>query len=489
MRDYSFGNFISAIRERRGLSQYQLGALVGVSDKAVSKWENGASKPRIGTIRKLSEVLDVSIDELLTCEYVAFDKERKDLFAMKNEIIDKARNKIRELYGDNPPMRIANRFKSEVLMLDGQEVLLWMGFFGKLQEEFSARDLYFTIRGAQMGASFIAWLLGGTNVNPLPPHYYCPICKKVEFVSDEKCGMDLPGKKCFCGKHLKKDGFDISEVNMYPLCNYNEISVSGNATPYLKKCLQKYFEGYGLIRELRVISNNEVYSDSDEQFIVTRYALMSKEIAKKYPEEIISLQSEEYCELRKECSMLTAVEIVNEHINGRGVEKIEFTPQLANSFFQYMLKNGMLKEKYTGINLEQTFSNMENPKFNELLSLYGFLHGTGVWENNGKVLYNNGIPLEKLIASQEDVYAYLYDKLNGKYCENPLGIAFELKEAVCKGQYSRNGMQEETESLLLACGVPVWYVESMKKIQYLFPKTHLIAILLRDICKFIDLKA
>lgn len=154
-----------------------------------------------------------------------------------------------------------------------------------------------------------------------------------------------------------------------------------------------------------------------------------------------------------------------------------------------MLKNGMLKEKYTGINLEQTFSNMENLKFNELLSLYGFLHGTGVWENNGKVLYNNGIPLEKLIASQEDVYAYLYDKLNGKYCENPLGIAFELKEAVRKGQYSRNGMQEETESLLLACGVPTWYVESMKKIQYLFPKTHLIAILLRDICKFIDLKA
>ena len=47
MRDYSFGNYISTLRERMGLSQYQLGVLVGVSDKAVSKWENGASKPRI----------------------------------------------------------------------------------------------------------------------------------------------------------------------------------------------------------------------------------------------------------------------------------------------------------------------------------------------------------------------------------------------------------------------------------------------------------
>ncbi len=54
MRDYSFGNFISALREQRGLSQYQLGALVGVSDKAVSKWENGVSKPRMNVIRKLA---------------------------------------------------------------------------------------------------------------------------------------------------------------------------------------------------------------------------------------------------------------------------------------------------------------------------------------------------------------------------------------------------------------------------------------------------
>ena len=65
----------------------------------------GASKPRINTIKKLSEVLDVSVDELLTCEYITFDKERKDLFAMKNEIIKIAKNKLKVLYGDNPPIR------------------------------------------------------------------------------------------------------------------------------------------------------------------------------------------------------------------------------------------------------------------------------------------------------------------------------------------------------------------------------------------------
>ena len=87
MKDYSLGNFISALREKKGLSQYQLGALVGVTDKAVSKWENGASKPRINTVKKLAQVLDVGIDELLTCEYATFGRKRKDLFAMKNDIL------------------------------------------------------------------------------------------------------------------------------------------------------------------------------------------------------------------------------------------------------------------------------------------------------------------------------------------------------------------------------------------------------------------
>lgn len=66
MKDYSFGSFICALRMRRGLSQFQLGTLVGVSNKAVSKWETGAAKPQIFTCRKLAEVLGVSLDELLS---------------------------------------------------------------------------------------------------------------------------------------------------------------------------------------------------------------------------------------------------------------------------------------------------------------------------------------------------------------------------------------------------------------------------------------
>ena len=68
MKDYSFGNYICKLRERRGLSQFQLGALVGVTDKAVSKWENDNSCPDIMLLPKLAKTLGVTVDVLLTGE-------------------------------------------------------------------------------------------------------------------------------------------------------------------------------------------------------------------------------------------------------------------------------------------------------------------------------------------------------------------------------------------------------------------------------------
>ena len=65
LRDYSFGNFLRELRMRQGLSQHQLGALVGVTGKAVSKWENGTSKPHSRILFTLSDVLGVTVDELL----------------------------------------------------------------------------------------------------------------------------------------------------------------------------------------------------------------------------------------------------------------------------------------------------------------------------------------------------------------------------------------------------------------------------------------
>ena len=66
MKDYLFGNRLYALRREAGLSQAELGARLGVSNKAVSKWENGTAKPGLDIARRLAEALNVTLDELMT---------------------------------------------------------------------------------------------------------------------------------------------------------------------------------------------------------------------------------------------------------------------------------------------------------------------------------------------------------------------------------------------------------------------------------------
>lgn len=85
MRDYAFGNRITSLRTELGLSQFQLGKLLGVSDKAVSKWENGNAKPRMATCYRLADVLGVSLDELLSSRN-SEDARQKELEAVSMQL-------------------------------------------------------------------------------------------------------------------------------------------------------------------------------------------------------------------------------------------------------------------------------------------------------------------------------------------------------------------------------------------------------------------
>ncbi|MBQ3330676.1 MAG: AAA family ATPase [Ruminococcus sp.] len=66
MNDYSFGSFLYEKRKQSGYTQSELGEMLGVTGKAVSKWENGTAKPTTQAIRKIAALWGVSIDELLT---------------------------------------------------------------------------------------------------------------------------------------------------------------------------------------------------------------------------------------------------------------------------------------------------------------------------------------------------------------------------------------------------------------------------------------
>ena len=68
MQDFEFGNRLCALRKAAGLSQVQLGEKLHVTNKAVSKWENGRAMPGLEIVRQLADLLNVTVDELLAHE-------------------------------------------------------------------------------------------------------------------------------------------------------------------------------------------------------------------------------------------------------------------------------------------------------------------------------------------------------------------------------------------------------------------------------------
>lgn len=65
MKDKSLGGTIAELRKQQGMTQLELARKMGVTDKAVSKWERDLSCPDIGSFSRLAELLHVSVDELL----------------------------------------------------------------------------------------------------------------------------------------------------------------------------------------------------------------------------------------------------------------------------------------------------------------------------------------------------------------------------------------------------------------------------------------
>ena len=71
MTKQTFGATISALRKEKGMTQLDLARQMGVTDKAVSKWERDLSFPDGTSLPKLAEVLDTSVDELLEVKTAA----------------------------------------------------------------------------------------------------------------------------------------------------------------------------------------------------------------------------------------------------------------------------------------------------------------------------------------------------------------------------------------------------------------------------------
>ena len=85
MKKQTLGMMISSLRKEKGMTQLELAEKMGVTDKAVSKWERDLSFPDINSIPKLAEVFEISVDELMQVKTVTMENMNKNKI---NEIVD-----------------------------------------------------------------------------------------------------------------------------------------------------------------------------------------------------------------------------------------------------------------------------------------------------------------------------------------------------------------------------------------------------------------
>lgn len=445
MKDYSFGNFLHELRSRRGLTQYQLGALVGVSDKAVSKWENGSSKPQSNILYKLSEVLGISVDELLTCKYHPFEKEEiKGVFAMKKQLWDKAFDAMFERYGNPAPIEITNRLLTEQTEMQNTDMIVYLDLLSLLASDARKHGEHIRVGGG-VGSSFTAYLLGATEINPLKPHYFCPKCRAVIFDKSSDDGWDLGEKVCSCGYTMHADGHNIPLETYHPLEQRNTgfyVSVSPEFIHSAISTVQEYFKNCKLTSKER-----------------ERNKIISCSVSTEKNEFSITLCADEEFTRYKELERATAT----------CFERVPFiSGEILKEFREYRT-DGIIEFK-TSI-MKNVLYSISPQSFHDLIQILGLTHGTGVWYDNGNKLIENGHSTTDVNAYREDVFNYIQEKMIARGIANS-GFAYKVMQDTRRGIYAKNGIPDDIRLNLKALDVEDWFVDSISKIRYLFQKAH-----------------
>ena len=128
MDQIKIGKFIASCRKEEGMTQAFLAEKLGISDRAVSKWETGKSLPDSGIMLNLCELLKINVNELLSGERIVveiYDKRAEEnLLAMKREIEEKNRQMLKMEYAFAFPTIVAGLVM--VLVASLVEMSLWL---------------------------------------------------------------------------------------------------------------------------------------------------------------------------------------------------------------------------------------------------------------------------------------------------------------------------------------------------------------------------
>lgn len=422
--------------------------------------------------------------------------------------------KLQALYGQQP--EIIQRLEAELAQVRDDTAFSLLLLCHKIIRHVQAMGAITGTRGT-IGSTLIAYLLGISDINPLPAHHRCPECKHTEF-AEAISGFDLPKKTCpHCGALMLGDGHNIPFETCLGVDKDMELDIDLNTTPAMQAEVRRFLGAY--------LGQDRLAVAGIIGTIQTRAAMT---YVKQYMETTGQVWSEE--EQQEIAAMITGVKRTDGvHPGGvmllpEGMEWEDVTPLCANrnrSVTTHMEchqietlvpKLDILSVKYyaalqemcalAGVNpadidyqdpvVYALFKNADThgipefsdaftmnlmqkvnaATFSDLLKVSAMAHGTNVWTENGEYFIRDHAFTE-LIGDRDDVFLSLR-----KYGMNRRD-AYMLMTATRKGllatgkrhNYATASEKKRLETLKNG-NVPQWFIDSLETVHYLFPKAH-----------------
>lgn len=447
---------------------------------------------------------------------------------IKNDSI----NRAIAIYGDPLPKEVQERLDKELNSIISNGFSVMYRIAQELVRK-SNQDGYLVGSRGSVGSSFVAFLSDITEVNSLPEHYLCPKCKYIEFVPSEigRSGCDMPDKVCpKCGTPLNKDGHDIPFETFLGFNGDKEpdidLNFSGEYQPVIHKYTETFF-GEGFVFRAGTIGTvalktayGYVLKYCEEKGITMRRAEMMrlalgcvgvKRTTGQHPGGIIVVpytnNIHEFCPVQHpandvnstiftthfdyhsiDANLLKLDELGHddptvirmlEDLTGIDAKGIPLDDPETLSLFTSNKALKIIEGKNTGSTLgtygvpefgtkftRQMLIDTKPTTFSELVRIAGLSHGTDVWLGNAQELIRAGYcDLSHAICARDDIMIYLMA------AGVEAGHSFKIMESVRKGK----GLKPEDEAAMRAANVPEWYIDSCKKIKYMFPKAHAVA--------------